>query len=176
MTKPARTARLVAGLLVLLSVLAGCTTAEPAPDPPPPSWAAGTPRQTVVDVADDLKDLVIATYPDLTITPEDQVLDPSSRGCSSSPGFTGERIMWSSAWALVVEPKQDTVPLLGDIVDQLVAQGWELRDSPTTPDFLRELDRDGYYLTIAGHFEEARTFPARISFTVYSPCLDNPDK
>lgn len=176
MTKRPRTPRLVVGALVLLGALTGCTTSEPSPDPAPPSWAAATPRQTVVDVADDLKDLVIATYPDLTITPDEQVLDPSSSECTGSPAPSGERIIWHSGWDLVVEPKQDTVPLLDDVAEQLVAQGWVLRDDPTAPDHVRELDRDGYYLELGGYFEVESTASARFSFTAHSPCLDNPDK
>lgn len=177
MTKPSsRTAGLVAGTLVLLSIAAGCTTTAPAADPPQPSWASDTPRQTVIDTADDLKDLVIATYPDLAITPEDQVLDPSSWDCSDSPAATGDAIQWSSGWALVVEPKQDTVLLLDGVVDQLSAQGWARRNDPTAPEHVRELDRDGYCLTLAGHYETGSESPAQIALTVYSPCLDNPDK
>ena len=166
----------IAGLLVLLGAVSGCTTSQPVPDPPPPSWAADTPRQTVIDLADHLKDLVIATYPDLAIIPEEQVVDAQSWDCSGSPAATGERIQWSSGWQLRVEPKQDTAELLDPLVDQLVAQGWVLGHDPTTPEYSRHLDRDGYYLSISADYDPDSRFPARISFAADSPCLDNPDK
>ena len=160
---------LVTGLLV------GCATSEPQPFTQP-SWAVGSPRETVVAIADDLKDAYIAAYPDLNLTPEGQVLEPRSSDCSGQPAPTGERIQWHSGWSLRLEPAQETVPLLGKVIDQLTSEGWILRDKPSNSESVRELDRDGYYLRITGDYEADGSVPARIWFTAHSPCVDNPDK
>ena len=52
----------------------------------------------------------------------------------------------------------------------------DLREEPSNSEPVRELDRDGYYLRIAGDYEEGGAFPARIWFTAHSPCVGGADK
>lgn len=174
MTRPPRPG---AGLSVcVLLLLAACST---GPSQEARQAAFDAAASEVESVADRVVDEFAQTYPDAEFT-----LEPAgSQGyqhwsdCDNlvPPADGPSNVQWIARRSLVVEPQQESFPLLAPVVEAMEADGWASVTPPADPDRVVVLERDGYALTIGGDPEIDEGRVSKVGLDLVSPCMAAPD-